>query len=71
MPVAFQKHCPKCTVIIDCFKVFIERPANLLAGAQLHLTYKHHNTVKYLIGITPQGTVCFFSSGMAEQAMNM
>ena len=24
MPMAFQKHCPKCTVIIDCFEVFIE-----------------------------------------------
>ena len=23
--------------------------------------YKHHNTVKYLIGITPQGTVSFIS----------
>ena len=25
-------------------------------------SYKHHNTVKYLIGITPQGTVSFFIS---------
>ena len=26
-------------------------------------TYKHHNTVKYLISITPQGTVSFISKG--------
>ena len=26
MPMAFQKHCPKCTVISDCFEVFVERP---------------------------------------------
>ncbi len=25
--------------------------------------YKHHNTVKYLIGITPQGSVSCISSG--------
>ena len=25
--------------------------------------YKHHNTMKYLIGTTPQGTVSFISDG--------
>ena len=25
------------------------------------INYKHHNTVKILIRITPQGTVCFVS----------
>ena len=25
--------------------------------------YKHHNTVKFLIAITPQGSVCFISDG--------
>lgn len=49
------------TVIIDCFEVFIERPTNLLARAQTFSNYKHHNTIKILIGITPQGTVCFVS----------
>jgi hypothetical protein len=32
---------------------------NLLARAQTFSSYKHHNTVKVLIGITPQGTICF------------
>ena len=27
------------------------------------MIFRHHNTVKYLIGITPQGTVCFISDG--------
>lgn len=49
------------TVIIDCFEVFIDRPTNLLARAQTFSYYKHRNTVKILIGITPQGTVCFVS----------
>ena len=41
----------------------MERPSNLLARAQTFSSYKHHNTVKYLIGITPQGTVSFISEG--------
>ena len=49
------------TVIIDCFEVFIERPTNLLARAQTFSNYTHHNTIKILIGITSQGTICFVS----------
>lgn len=51
----------KTSVIIDCFEVFIDRQSNLLARAQTFSNYKHHNTVKVLIGITPQGTVSFVS----------
>ena len=43
---------------------FIERPTNLLARAQTFSNYKHHNTIKILIGITPQGTVCFVSEAL-------
>ena len=42
-------------------KFFIERPSNLLARAQTFSNYEHHNTVKVLIGITPQGSICFVS----------
>lgn len=51
----------KTTIIIDCFEIFIERPSNLLARAQTFSNYKHHNTVKVLIAITPQGSICFTS----------
>ncbi|XP_068680295.1 uncharacterized protein [Montipora foliosa] len=62
MPMSFQYAFGKqVTVIIDCFEVFIERPTNLLARAQTFPNYKHHNTIKIVIGITPQGTVCFVS----------
>ena len=63
MPMVFHKHYPKCVVIIDCFEIFIDRPTNLLARAQTYSAYKHHHTVKYLIGVTPQGTVSFISDG--------
>ena len=50
-------------VIIDCFEIFVDRPTDLLARAQTYSQYKHHNTVKYLIVITPQGTVSYISEG--------
>lgn len=62
MPQCFQyAFGKKTTVVIDCFEVFIEKPSNLLARAQTFSSYKHHNTVKILVGITPQGTISFVS----------
>ncbi|XP_065068255.1 uncharacterized protein LOC135693654 [Rhopilema esculentum] len=62
MPQSFQySFGNKTTVIIDCFEIFIEKPTNLLARAQTFSSYKHHNTVKVLIGITPQGSISFVS----------
>ncbi|CAH3145832.1 unnamed protein product [Porites lobata] len=52
----------KTTVIIDCFEVFIARPSNLMARAQTYSNYKSHNTVKILVGITPQGSISFVSN---------
>ena len=61
MPAEFRKKFGKCTIIIDCFKVFTERPTSLMARAQTWSNYKKHNTVKFLIGVTPQGTIGFTS----------
>ena len=62
MPQSFQySFGNKTTVIIDCFEIFIEKPTNLLARGQTFSSYKHHNTVKVLIGITPQGSISFVS----------
>ena len=61
MPVPFRRFFRNCCVIIDCTEVFIEQPSDLLARAQVWSNYKHHTTLKFLIGITPQGTVSFVS----------
>lgn len=62
MPMCFKyAFGNKVIVVIDCFEVFIEKPTNLLARAQTFSSYKHHNTIKILIGITPQGTVSYVS----------
>jgi len=50
-------------VIIDCFEIFIDRPSDLKLRAQTYSSYKHHTKVKYLIGITPQGSVSSISEG--------
>ena len=62
MPLVFKQNFGnKVAVIIDCFEVFIERPSSLIARAMTWSNYKHHNTVKFLIGITPQGVISFIS----------
>ena len=43
------------------FEVFINKPSNLMARAVTWSQYKHHNTVKFLIGISPQGVITFIS----------
>lgn len=64
MPMEFRKrYHGKCVIIIDCFEVFMERPTNLTAHAQIWSNYKHHNTAKFLIGISPQGAITFISKG--------
>ena len=63
MPVEFRRDFKNCICIIDCFEVFCERPSDLMARAQTFSNYKHHNTVKFLIAITPQGVISFVSKG--------
>ena len=55
MPVCFRESFgTRVVVIIDCFEVFIDRPSNLMARAQTWSNYKHHNTIKLLLGTTPR-----------------
>ena len=70
LPMDFCKHCPNCVVIIDCLEIFLDCPLNPLARAQTFSSYKHHNMVKYLIGITPHGTVIFISEGWGGRVSN-
>ena len=56
MPKCFQSSFGnRIAIIIDCFELFIECLTNHLVRAQTFSSYKHHNTIKVLIGITPQG----------------
>ena len=61
MPRIFKDLYPRARCIIDCSEIFIERPASYLARAQTYSNYKRHNTVKFLIGISPYGAITFLS----------
>ena len=69
MPFCFRVHYGlKVMAIIDCFELFIEKPSSLLAKACTWSQYKHYNTAKYLISITPQGVISFISRGWGGRA---
>ena len=61
LPKVFRGTYRTARAIIDCTEIFIERPGNLTARAATWSNYKHHNTLKYLIAITPCGSVSFVS----------
>ena len=64
MPFCFRPNYGlKVTSIIDCFELFIEKPSNLLAKSCTWSQYKHYNTAKYLISVTPQSVISFISNG--------
>ena len=63
LPTSFKGKFSDCVVIIDCTEIFIERPFSLHARVQTWSNYKNTNTIKYLLGITPSGSICFLSPG--------
>lgn len=63
-----QNYGNSIAVIIDCFEVFARRPSSLIARAITWSNYKHHNTVKFLIGITQQGVISFISKAWGRKA---
>lgn len=64
LPHVFRNSTFEKTVcIIDCFEIFIEKPSNLS-------TLESHHTMKYLIAICPQGSICFISNGWGGRTSN-
>ena len=62
MPIQFRDVYPSTRVIIDCTELFIETPPSLNIQSSTWSSYKHHNTFKGLIGISPTGACIFVSS---------
>ena len=61
LPDCFKQKYMRTTCIIDCSEIFIERPSSLSARAETYSNYKSHNTVKFLIAISPTGAIIFVS----------
>ena len=60
LPLSFRQFT-NIRCIIDCTELFIERASSLTVQGQTFSNYKHHNTVKFLVAITPTGGICFVS----------
>ena len=60
MPKQFAPY-PNTRIIIDCTEFFIQRPTSLQSQCETFSHYKHHNTFKVLIGISPGGVITFVS----------
>ena len=61
MPPVFKQLYPNCRCVIDCSEIFIDTPKSFDARSKTYSNYKKHNTIKFLIGITPVGTISFLS----------
>ena len=61
MPKCFRGLYPKTRVIIDCTEIYIESPYSFQSQSATFSNYKHHNTVKGLVGIAPSGAITFVS----------
>ena len=48
-------------IILDCTELFIQRPSAMLTQSETWSDYKHHNTWKLLVDVTPNGQVTFLS----------
>ena len=60
MPQGFAEFATT-SIILDCTEPFIQRPSATLAKSKTWSDYKHHNTWKLLVGVTPNCLVSFLS----------
>lgn len=63
----FQKF-DNLKVIIDCTELMVQRASNLQARKQTFSNYKHHDTVKFLVGLSPCLAVNFVSRAWGGRA---
>ncbi|XP_064489664.1 uncharacterized protein LOC135401290 [Ornithodoros turicata] len=61
MPACFTANYPNCTFIIDCTEVRTETPSDPEQQHYLYSHYKGGYTLKWLVGIIPNGMIAFVS----------
>ncbi|XP_064607334.1 uncharacterized protein LOC135471860 [Liolophura sinensis] len=61
MPACFREHYSTTRAIVDCTELFIEQPSASDCQRETFSSYKHHNTAKGLIAISPVGQLTFIS----------
>lgn len=68
LPIPFRKRYSKVTNIIDCLEIQIEKPSDAYQQSLTWSEYKKCNTMKFLIGSTPDGTCTYISEGFGGRA---
>lgn len=63
MPMCFRMDFLNTTPIWDCFEIQIDTPHTPTDQVASFSSYKQRTTAKYLISVTPQGSVNFVSDG--------
>lgn len=63
MPMCFRMDFLNTTAIWDCFEIQIDTPHTPTDQVASFSSYKQRTTAKYLISVTPQGSVNFVSDG--------
>ena len=61
---SFRQLYPNTYAITDGSEVFLERPSDLNLQSSTWSQYKHHNTSKFVVACTPNGTISFISPGV-------
>lgn len=69
-PSIFKDLYPDTQCIIHYTEIFIEHPYRYAARAQTYSNYKKHNTIKFLIAVTPCVAICFLSKCWGGRAPN-
>ncbi|XP_033107229.1 uncharacterized protein LOC117109097 isoform X1 [Anneissia japonica] len=58
-PTKFKKNYPNTVIIIDATELFVNVPSSLQKQSECYSHYKHHATLKGLLGVDPKGGVIF------------
>ncbi|CAN7990028.1 unnamed protein product, partial [Ixodes pacificus] len=57
--------------VLDCTEIFIQKSSYMLARSQTYSRYKHHNTVKLLITVSPSGATTFVSQAWGGRELTL
>ena len=68
MPDIFKPKYESVKVILDCTEIYVQRSSSILNQALTFSNYKHHNTLKFLVGITPSSVISFVSEAWGGRA---
>ncbi|XP_031356423.1 uncharacterized protein LOC116180525 [Photinus pyralis] len=63
MPACFRLLNDKVTVVLDTTEVRMQMSKNFQQQGNTHSSYKHYNTIKFLVGVSSRGAVVYNSEG--------